>query len=49
VTIGGVAAAVQSVSATAVLVRTPAGTPGVATVVITTVGGCQTTTTYTYL
>ncbi len=48
VTIGGAAATIQSVSATSVLVRTPAGTPGVAPVVVTTPGGCVVSTTYTY-
>ena len=49
VTIGGAAAIVQTATAVSLLVRTPPGTPGVAQVVITTPGGCQTTTTYTYL
>ena len=48
VTIGGAAATVQSASATSVLVRTPAGSPGVAPVVVTTPGGCTVNTTYTY-
>ena len=48
VTVGGAAATIQSVSATSVLVRTPAGTPGVAPVVVTTPGGCVVNTTYTY-
>lgn len=48
VTIGGAAATIQTVSATSVLVRTPAGTPGVAPVVVTTPGGCVVNTTYTY-
>lgn len=49
VTIGGQPAAPISASATAVTVRTPPGTPGVANVLITTPGGCTATTTYTYL
>ena len=48
VTVGGAAATIQTVSATSVLVRTPAGTPGVAPVVVTTPGGCVVNTTYTY-
>ena len=48
VTVGGAAATIQSVSPTSVLVRTPAGTPGVAPVVVTTPGGCVVNTTYTY-
>jgi hypothetical protein len=39
---------VQSASATSVLVRPPAGSPGVAPVVVTTPGGCTVNTTYTY-
>ena len=49
VTIGGLPAPVQSVSSTTLTVRTPAGTPGVATVVLTTPGGCSAQTSYTYL
>jgi Legume lectin domain/IPT/TIG domain len=49
VTIGGAPALVQGVSATLLSLRTPPGVPGVASVVITTPGGCTTTTTYTYL
>jgi len=49
VTIGGAAATVQSMSASALVLRTPPGTPGLAVVVITTPGGCQVQTTYTYL
>lgn len=49
VTIGGAAALVLSAGATSVTVRTPPGTPGVATVVLTTPGGCVATTSYTYL
>jgi hypothetical protein len=49
VTIGGQPAPVQSVSNTALTVRTPPGTPGVATVVLTTPGGCSAQTSYTYL
>jgi hypothetical protein len=48
-TIGGNAAQVLSVTPTALNLRTPAGTPGIAPVVITTPGGCVATTTYTYL
>ncbi|MSR38959.1 MAG: hypothetical protein EXS02_09000 [Planctomycetes bacterium] len=48
VTIGGVAAIVTSASAISVVIRTPPGIPGIATVVLTTLGGCQATTTYTY-
>jgi hypothetical protein len=48
VTIGGVAAIVTSASASSVVIRTPPGIPGIATVVLTTLGGCQATTTYTY-
>jgi len=47
-TIGGVAATVTTATATSVLVRTPPGTPGQASVVVTTPGGCQATTSYTY-
>ena len=49
VTIGGVPAQVLSASATAISLRTPPGTPGVAAVVLTTPGGCSASTTYTYL
>jgi hypothetical protein len=49
VTIGGAAATVQSMSASALVLRTPPGTPGLAVVVITTPGGCQVQTSYTYL
>lgn len=49
VTIGGAPATVLTASATTVTVRTPPGTPGPAPVVITTLGGCTTTTSYTYL
>jgi len=49
VTIGGAAAQVLTVTPTALTVRTPPGTPGVQPVVITTPGGCTTTTSYTYL
>ncbi|MCC7398539.1 MAG: IPT/TIG domain-containing protein [Planctomycetes bacterium] len=48
-TIGGAAATTLSVSATVLSLRTPPGTPGQQPVVITTPGGCQVTTTYTYL
>jgi Legume lectin domain/IPT/TIG domain len=47
-TIGGAAATISSISATSIVMRTPPGTPGVAQVVLTTPGGCQATTTYTY-
>ena len=49
VTIGGANATVVSAGAVVMTVNTPPGTPGVAPVVITTPGGCTTTTTYTYL
>lgn len=49
VTIGGAAAVVSVTTATSLSVSTPPGTPGVQPVVITTPGGCSTTTTYTYL
>ena len=49
VTVGGAAATIVSASANAVTVRTPAGTPGVAPVVVTTPGGCPVNTSYTYL
>lgn len=49
VTIGGAAAIVSTVSAGAIVMRTPPGTPGVAAVVVTTPGGCSVTTSYTYL
>jgi hypothetical protein len=49
VTIGGAPATVQSTFPTALVLVTPPGTPGVAAVVITTPGGCQVQTTYTYL
>jgi len=48
VTIGGAPAVVVAASATSVTVRTPPGTPGQAQVVLTTPGGCGTTTTYLY-
>ncbi len=48
-TIGGAPAMIISAINTAVTVRTPAGTPGSAAVVITTPGGCTASTTYTYL
>jgi hypothetical protein len=48
-TIGGLPAIILSAAATAVTVRTPPGTPGIATVVVTTPGGCTATTSYTYL
>ena len=49
VTIGGAPALVLTVGATSVTVRTPPGTVGVQPVLITTPGGCSTSTTYTYL
>lgn len=49
VTIGGAAAVVSGTTATSLSVSTPPGMPGVQPVVITTPGGCSTTTTYTYL
>ncbi|HEX5051669.1 MAG TPA: IPT/TIG domain-containing protein [Planctomycetota bacterium] len=49
VTIGGAAATVQTATSGSLGVYTPPGTPGVAQVVITTPGGCTTTTSYTYL
>ena len=49
VTIGGAPANVLAASATSVTVRTPPGAVGQAQVVLTTPGGCSTTTTYTYL
>jgi hypothetical protein len=49
VTIGGAAATVRVASAPTLLVVTPPGTPGVASVVITTPGGCVATTSYLYL
>jgi hypothetical protein len=48
VTIGGAAAIIIGVSATSVSMRTPAGTPGQAAVVLTTPGGCSVQTSYTY-
>jgi len=49
VTIGGAPANVLSTTSLAVTMNTPPGTPGVAPVVLTTPGGCTTSTTYTYL
>jgi hypothetical protein len=49
VTIGGAPATVLSAGAAVLTVNTPPGTPGVAPVIITTAGGCTTSTTYTYL
>jgi hypothetical protein len=49
VTIGGAPAIVLSATSTTVTMRTPPGMPGVAPVVLTTPGGCSTSTTYTYL
>ena len=48
VTIGGAPANVIGASGLAVTMNTPPGTPGVATVIITTPGGCTAQTTYTY-
>jgi len=48
VTIGGAPANVIGASALAVTMNTPPGTPGVATVIITTPGGCTAQTTYVY-
>ncbi|MBK8097087.1 MAG: IPT/TIG domain-containing protein [Planctomycetes bacterium] len=47
-TVGGAAATVVSATATAVTLRTPPGQPGQAQVVLTTPGGCQALTSYTY-
>jgi hypothetical protein len=47
-TIGGNAALVLASGATSIVVRTPPGVPGPAAVVITTPGGCQVTSTFTY-
>ncbi len=49
VTIGGNPATITTASATVIICNTPPGTPGVANVLITTPGGCTTTTTFTYL
>jgi hypothetical protein len=49
VTIGGAPALILSVGSTSISMRTPPGTPGVAPVLITTLGGCSTSTSYTYL
>ncbi|MCA8978352.1 MAG: IPT/TIG domain-containing protein [Planctomycetes bacterium] len=49
VTIGGNAANVIGVSPGVVTMYTPPGAVGQATVVLTTPGGCSTTTTYTYM
>ncbi|HEX6811932.1 MAG TPA: IPT/TIG domain-containing protein [Planctomycetota bacterium] len=49
VTVNGNPAVVSSASATAIIALTPPGTPGLATVVITTPGGCAVTCNYTYL
>ena len=49
VTIGGVPASVNSVTSFVVTLNTPPGSPGVAPVLLTTPGGCTTSTTYTYL
>ncbi|HGY90716.1 MAG TPA: hypothetical protein ENK43_06050 [Planctomycetes bacterium] len=49
VTIGGVPAAVVSLTEFAVVVTTPPGTPGPAPIVLTTPYGCTVTETYTYL
>jgi len=49
VTVGGNPGIVLSAGATTVTIRTPAGSPGQAVVILTTLGGCSATTTYTYL
>lgn len=49
VTIGGAAAQILSAGPTVITMRTPPGTPGLASVVLTTPGGCTATTSYTYL
>lgn len=49
VTIGGAAAIVLTAAPSALTLRTPPGTPGIAAVVITTPGGCTASTTYTFL
>jgi hypothetical protein len=48
VTFNGTTANVTTATSTVILATTPPGTPGPAQVVITTPGGCSTTTTYTY-
>jgi len=48
VTIGGLPATMVTATATVVQMRTPPGTPGQATVVLTTPGGCTVNTSYTY-
>lgn len=49
VTIGGNPATIVSNSATSIIMTTPPGVTGPATVVVTTPGGCSVTATYTYL
>lgn len=49
VTIGGAPAIIQTITASSINMKTPAGAVGPATVVITTPGGCTVNTTYTYL
>lgn len=49
VTIGGNPASITSSTATTIIMTTPPGVTGPATVVITTPGGCSATTNYTYL
>ena len=49
VTIGGNAATITSVTATAIIMTTPPGTAGAKPVVLTTPGGCTASATYTYL
>lgn len=46
---GTTPATVVSATAVSVLIRTPAGSPGVVPVTLTTPGGCTASTTYTYL
>lgn len=48
VTIGGAPATILSASGVVVTMNTPPGTPGVASVVLTTPGGCAVSTTYSY-
>ena len=48
-TVNGVPATIGTAAATVVTMTTPPGSPGPVPVVITTPGGCQVTTTFTYL
>lgn len=48
-TVGGVPAQIIVATATAVVLRTPAGVPGIAPIVLTTPGGCTATINFTYL